>query len=269
MFFIVFRLPNINISSHRNWNIESCKRYPALLILFGLQIVVLCSGEYIEILNWKFGKCIMKSLVSNYSWSQGFCWTQQKLIVDFCQGNVAAGAVPHRWFPLILTWQHNRENETSARWAGREVPWAERPQGWWRHPCAASSSWSTMKNPGEDGPARLNIWKFRGQNAALRRAQGRWLLLLQKPPEAFMHQCHFFLPQGGSFSLCLSWVSRWAGPKPWASWTEKMRCCSALPSHRAVRPQRRAQRPRDHSFGHIAIAEVHCWKQKLWPLFPF
>lgn len=34
VFFVIFRLPNINISSHRNT--ERCKRYPASLILFGL-----------------------------------------------------------------------------------------------------------------------------------------------------------------------------------------------------------------------------------------
>lgn len=78
VFFVIFRLPNINISSHRNT--ERCKRYSASLILFGLKILVLCSGEYIEILEWKFWKRLMKTSVLYYTWSQGsalLCWTQQ------------------------------------------------------------------------------------------------------------------------------------------------------------------------------------------------
>lgn len=98
MFFVVFRLLNINISAHRIENIERCKHYSASLILFGLKIVVLCSGEYVVLLKWKFWKCRMEMLIPYYSWSQGSAllhWTHQKLLVDFCQGNVAAGAVPH------------------------------------------------------------------------------------------------------------------------------------------------------------------------------
>ena len=109
---------SLQIAEHKHIFSQAGERWkmqmlPSLINSVGLKIVVLCSGEYMEILQWKFGKHIMEMLVLYYSRSLGsalLCWTQQKLVVIFCRGNVATGAVPHTRFPLILTWQHNGEN---------------------------------------------------------------------------------------------------------------------------------------------------------------
>lgn len=151
-------------------------------------------------------------------------------------------------------------------------PSIERPQGWWRHPGTTSSFQSTVKIPGEDGPVQLNIWKFRGQNSALRRPQGRLLLLLRKTSRRFYAPVSLFSSMGWKF-LSLSFLGFSV------SFTEDLgvpgcqkqpaQSCSALPSHQAVPSQHRAQHPRDYPFWHMATAKVHCPKWKLWPEFLF
>lgn len=160
--------------------------------------------------------------------------------------------VPH--FDVAAWW--GKLNFCRVGWQ-RGCP-VQRPQGWWKHPCTTSSSRSTMKIHKEGGWAQLNLWKFRGQNAALGKAQGRLLLLLlKKTPGAFMHQCHFFLLGGRSFSVSFLGFS--------VSWAEALaipvcqnQCSPALPS-----PPTEKCDPGDCSPWHTATAEVHCRKKKL------
>lgn len=205
----------------------------------------------------------MKTLVPYYLWSQGpalLCWTGQKLIIDFCRGKTWL----QEWFHAhnsLSFWRGSIIGKIKLLQGGlaERSPGAERPQGWWRHPCAISPSQSTVKIPGEDGPAELNIWKCRGQNAALGRAQGRLLLLLKKPPEAFMHQCHFSLPWGGSFSLSFPGFS--------VSWPEALDSqavrnsavpfCPSLTQSSAIPAQSTA------SQGLLFLAYGHCWSTLL------
>lgn len=257
MFSVVFRLLNINISAHRIENIERCKHYSASLILFGLKIVVLCSGEYVGLLKWKFWKCIMEMLILYYSGSQGSAllgWTQQKLLVDFCQGNVLAGAVPHT-IPshFGMTGQWGKWN--SAVWAYREV---RDPHGCWRQPCT-TSSWSAREIPREDRLAQPNMCKAGGQI----NVQGR-LLLLKIPLGAFLFcLLAVFLLVFPGF-LC---ERGWSPGCPRLSETEQS--CSALCLSQAVPAQHRAQHPRDYCFWFMATAEVHCQNQNFWPGFLF
>lgn len=94
------------------------------------------------------------------------CWTQKKLLVDFCQGNVAAEQF-HTWLPLILTWQHNGENEI-LHCGLSERSEHHRAAG---APCPTSSC-SAKEIPGGDRLAQLNMGKAGCQISALGQSRG-------------------------------------------------------------------------------------------------
>lgn len=262
MFSVVFRLLNINISAHKIENIERCKHYSASLILFVLKIVVLCSGECAVLLKWKFWKHIMWMLIPYYSWSQGsalLCWTQQKVLVDFCQGSMAARAVPH----MILS-----QFDMTVQWGKLNSVCSVGCQRGQRHHRAAgaacaTSSWSAMEFPGGDRLAQLNMWDVGGQISAPGTVQSR-LLLLKKPPRAFL----FFL-LAVSLLVFPGFLCElgWSPGCPRLSETEHS--CSALCPCWAMPPQHRAQHPRDCCLWHLATAEVHRQNQNFWPVFLF
>lgn len=202
----------------------------------------------------------MEMLIPYYSWSQGSAllhWTHQKLLVDFCQGNVAAGAVPHTipsHFNMTARW--GKWNSTV--WVTER---SEPRHGCWRQPCI-TSSWSAMEIPGGDRLAQLNMWKVGGQINAFGTVQRR-LLLLKKPP--------------GAFPFCLLAVSLlvfrgflcelgWSPVCPRLS--EMVQSCSALHSCQAVPPQHRAQHPRDfRDLSWLLLAYGHCWSTLPKPEF--
>lgn len=233
MFSVVFRLLNINISAYRIEIIERCKPYSTSLVLFGLKIAILCSGEYAALLKWKFWKCIMEMLIPYYSWSQGsalLCWTQKKLLVDFCQGDVAAGAVPQN---SLSFWHGSTVVKIKFCRVGCQV----RDTRCWSTLChlllvSQRHSWRGRASTAGD----VGSWRSDCAPGIVQRR----LLLLKKPPKSF------YPLSAGSFSLAFP----------------------ALPSAPAKHcHQHRAQHPRDYCFWHVATAEVHCQNQNFWPEF--
>lgn len=254
MFSVVFSLLNIIISAYRIEIIERCKPYSTSLVIFGLKIAILCSGEYAALLKWKFWKCIMEMLIPYYSWSQGsalLCWTQKKLLVDFCQGDVAAGAVPQN---SLSFWHGSTVVKIKFCRVGCQV----RDTRCWGTLChlllvSQRHSWRGRASTAGD----VGSWR---SDCAPRIVQRR-LLLLKKPPKAFI--------------LCLLAISLWPFPGFSVRWDEALgvpgcrkQSSPALPSAPAKHcHQHRAQHPRDYCFWHVATAEVHCQNQNFWPEF--